>query len=183
MDAAGSSRGPASEGDSRKQTAFREDVGVAVVLLLVGVAALIWTVRQGMPFRVALFPRIAASGMVLCSLALGVRATFALRGRDTAERDRGGPGATVPTEDSEAADTPSAIGAWGLVGGTVVYVVLLSAAGFVVSTALCMAIGMVTLGYRRPIRVAAITVGFTAGAHWLFFRVLNVPDLPLVWPG
>lgn len=176
VDPLDSSMDPSVEGEPRNRTALHEDVAVAVALLLVGVVALIWTVVQGMPFQVALFPRIAAAGLVLFSLGLAGRAALALRRGSTVDDDLRGVGAPIP--DSKAPATLSAVGAWGLVIGTALFVLALPTLGFVISTVLGMTFGMLALGYRKPTRVALIAAGFTAGAYWLFFRLLNVPDLP-----
>lgn len=167
------------------------DAPIGVGLLVLGLAIL-WHVSSfppapGQPYNAALFPGIAAVGLVLASIALivsGIRKNkadrkLAMRDAAAVESSRGPDLDTLTSSQDvevlETAKVPSRILAIVLTAGAIgFYLVAANFLGFILTGAIILAVLMwaygVALKVLLPVSIIAALV-----IHVAFYKLLSVP--------
>ena len=113
------------------------------------------------------FPYVLGSALVLLGLGQAVRSARLLRrfGPD-------GPDEGTADEPEHPSSTPRAM---GFLFGALVYMLALDQLGFFVATVPTIALALWSMDYRRPLRLAAVSIGFSVVAYLTFYGVLAVP--------
>jgi hypothetical protein len=155
----------------------RSEIAVAVAVVAIGVAFIVLAldIRQGSipdPITARGLPILVGASMIVFGLVPLVRATL-IAVRPPKRR----------TLDSEGSDDepgfPSS--AWRVMWfalGSLAWVQLVDVVGHFVATPIALAAGLVSLGMRNWVPIAAIAAGFTLAAWFLFATALGIP-LPL----
>jgi hypothetical protein len=155
----------------------RIEIAVAAAVVAIGVAFIVLglDIRQGSipdPITARGLPMLVGAAMITLGLVPLVRATL-VAVRPPRRR----------TVDSEGSDDepgfPSS--AWRVVWfvvGSLAWTQLVDVVGHFVATPIALAAGLIGLGMRQWLVIAAIAVGFTLIAWFLFATALGIP-LPL----
>ena len=151
-----------------KKKYFHQDLVIAVILLIIGIAFFIGSFsipRSSNPVNnIHTFPQLAAGGLIVFSIFNiyeGWKKSKKLSEDITAGKD------IIPEISMEKLKYPL-IGIFGIL----IYAAAVAVIGFFVSTAIFMMISIYWLGYKKWPVIIATTVGLEAFIYILFVKVL-----------
>ncbi len=113
------------------------------------------------------FPLVLGAGLIALGVSQAVRSALLLRRVGPQAPDEG-----IPDEPEHSASSRRAL---GFLAGSFVYMLALSQLGFFVSSVPALALALWSMDYRRPAKLAAVSIGFAVLAYVTFFGVLAVP--------
>ena len=150
----------------KKATAQLSNIISAVIGIAVGTAAILMTTgfRQfvNVPVGPEVFPRIMATGLIVCSVALLI---FNLIKKDTDQapplslRDHGIQRMLI------------------IVGLVIAYYLLLEIVGYLILSPILLFVSMLVMGYRKYRNMIIVSISVTAVVFLLFWQMLTI-DLP-----
>jgi len=144
----------------------------SVFLLVFAIVGYYYTLS--MPARPAMFPRMILVGLGVLSIVLFINSLRAPAPSISPNGDHGAGEEKEKQAEAEGFDWAH----WAVLIGIVLYTVLLTVLGFIVTTVVFCAVAMWLLGERRWPVVIGVSGLFTAAVYWLFFKYLYLAPLP-----
>jgi hypothetical protein len=152
----------------------RKDVLSSAVLLVIGGGYLLYNLRYPLNTLADPGPGVFPLGVGLLLLVLGAVQLIRSR-RLVVSHHATRPNAPLPPPAGAPERAPTGRAPWIMVGILVLYLLVVSWVGFLVSTSILVVICSKLMGTRGWIRPIALAVGILVSCHLLFAVWLHVP--------